>query len=108
MQAAPPTGSFNSTDPNGSNSPYRNSAVDRRARSRKRHYNRFPKRPLDWKIKEYIRLLDDGWGRNYARAQAGLRCGRKDYDTAMEHPSVLEAHDRNRQAFVDKQRNRWC
>jgi hypothetical protein len=72
----------------------------------KRRYERFPKKPLEWKISEYVRLLDEGWGRNYSRAKAGLRIGRYDYEQALLDERVVGAHLRNREAYRAK-RSRW-
>lgn len=74
---------------------------------RKTQYNKANNEPLDLKITKYITYLQEGWGRNYARALAGLRCGRKDYLIAMDDPRVKEAHKINRLEFLDKQRGKF-
>jgi hypothetical protein len=66
----------------------------------------FPKMPLEWKIQEYIRLLDAGWSRNYARAQAGLKQGRLDYEKAIKDKRVQAAHEKNRERFLEKLRGK--
>ena len=81
--------------------------VNRSSGGVRKRYAHFPKYPLEWKIQEYVRLLNEGWGRNYARAQAGLRIGRADYKTAMDDIRVVFAHEKNRIAFNEKQRGKF-
>ena len=81
-------------------------AIEGDACGYRKPYRKRSSRSMEWRIREYVRLLDDGWGRNYARARAGLRLGRKSCQDAMKDPRVIAAHDRNREAFLAKKR--WC
>lgn len=73
----------------------------------KKPYERFPKLPLEEKILKFVELLDAGYGRDYARAMSGLRHRRVDHKKAMEDARVVEALERNRQAFLAKQKDKW-
>lgn len=69
-----------------------------------KNYKTFPKISLEEKIKIFVRLMEQGWSRNYSRTNSGLCFGCKDYYKALEDSRVQNILEKNHQDFLNRQR----